>query len=624
MGKDDPIGRPDPFAQKVIKVAGVSSDAPQVSLVKEFTPSVEEIQSALGLSSQEATAGSSSGAREVAAEKSKGPATSGTLNGENPTPGSGIANGKAPTANSSRLQAGNIVSEAGQKRNLSPASKERNTGGARRVSRRSTGSTGPRRVITRRSLSNAGARPSTPAAAALSRSDGKAQATGSSAHALDKSRSKTNADTSSSKTNLQREAELGLACIRCKAQGTIAVTTLAGRKIGRCSRCKHASTPEELQAMVRKAEQNNPAAFCQAKLQTAAAPPAQQLQSQAPKEPSSANAGDEIILITRDEWNALLRKVEVLQRDSEAKTQKIKALDTVLSGLREENQALKQTTAERGAPRSSGIAESHREHPVRALEPPPPVKQVQNASIPGGTESAEACHDETTTGASYLKAAKTNWSPDVQRRLLEARAAMIKANLIRQRKLTIRAYYFRNVQRGKMSELRSILAKILPYECRVGISFIGGSIIELLADARTADRIDLMERLRFLRWRPVVDYEIFNDSLKKSATDLPGSLRTLKNLEMVRHRMALCLKYARHPDAEEWYKARKAEAERRIAALPPLTEDEGAANETLARKDDIDMVTAKPNVPLTDEDGFTSVVRKKVQSQDALNNVSCE
>ena len=126
MGKDGPIGRRDPFAQKVIKIAGVSINEPQASSVREFTPSVEEVQSALGLNEKEAGVSVDCVDEKGLPESLKEKGSLGTLNGQNASrrteviPQERSWSDVLPEGGNGMLQALNIVTEAGQKRTLSP------------------------------------------------------------------------------------------------------------------------------------------------------------------------------------------------------------------------------------------------------------------------------------------------------------------------------------------------------------------------------------------------------------------------------------------------------------------------------------------------------------------------
>ena len=98
-----------------------------------------------------------------------------------------------------------------------------------------------------------------------------------------------------------------------------------------------------------------------------------------------------------------------------------------------------------------------------------------------------------------------------------------------------------------MRKLWNILVKVLPLQCTVGVSVIGGSIVEIQADAETTNRVTL------LGWTFRPDWNIFSDSQKKVTDDLVEALRTLKNLEMVRHRLNVCPKCTQSQDGEERY-----------------------------------------------------------------------
>ena len=627
MGKDDPIGCPDPFAQKVIKIDGVSSvamDAPQVSPVQEFSPTVDEVRNALCLDDDNDFHASEGGGQVAEGDRARKIHLSRTSNGTNPLQKSTSAPPQTSKvaceqAGGRRLKATKIVLEAGQKRALSPGQKQATSQQSRRVSRKSLDKQGPRRSLPSRAARPVQTRRSGPLVTKAPQSEAPV--------AKPAVPEPSTSSRAPAKTNLQREAELGLTCIRCKNSGRVAITSLGGKNIGRCGSCKYTSTPTELLTMQREAAANCPAAFTQKKLSESIAQRATTEKDDASKAPMDVTQNAQpsekttesvanVMLITESEWSALLQTVEDLKKDSETKERRLTELEATVQYLQRENSSLKRAakvtneeerpaTTPRRVPQQQKaplMAPPKGDSAVRALQELP-----QEPDAPLGQETKSAVNDSPP---SFLQAAKANWSPDVMRRLIEARTELIKANFVRQRKLKIRAFYFRNAQRGKISDLRSILAKVLPWECRVGISFIGGSIVEILADIDTAKRIYMVDRLNALRWKFVPDYDIFSDSLKKTTTDLSDTLRTLKNLEMVKHRTSLCLKYVRNPDAEDWYNGKLAEAERRIAELPPITDEESNEGPQTEHDQTTPMDAEPAAAAPVDADGFTLVTRR--------------
>ena len=460
------------------------------------------------------------------------------------------------------------------------------------------------------------------------------------------------------KLNIQREAEIGLKCLRCKSKACIKVVRLQGKQVGRCASCKWVSKPDELQQMQRKAVGECPAAFCANEMESNVTTDGRPEGSNtlAGKDTAHMEGGNETnvqgkptevepvavdvaghhaMLITKDEWTSLLRQVEILRKDSDEKTRKLQQLETSIATLTAENKELKSklmtTRPQVGRPVLKASVLSNQ--PAIQQQAPMNVDsagrvQVSAETVPDTEQRTEAnprtdANPRTETNpktaeTSYASAARKAFSPDVLKRLIEARTALIQAKFIRQRKLNVRAFYFRNVQRGKISELRRVIATAFPWECRLKISFIGGSLVEILADTKTAADVDLVGRAAILRWKYVADYDPFSDSLKKTKNSLPDELRTLRNLEMVRHRMALCEKYAQHEDALQWYKQQKEEAERRIEAIPKQTtpamgEDGDLAMQACEQTNAEPLTEANKRQPDQDSDGFTFVTRKTKQ-----------
>lgn len=134
-------------------------------------------------------------------------------------------------------------------------------------------------------------------------------------------------------------------------------------------------------------------------------------------------------------------------------------------------------------------------------------------------------------------------------------------------------------------------------------------MVELLADEATAKRVKLVARIETLRWKFVEGYDLFSDSLKKSAETLPENIRKLRNLEIVRHRMNLCTQHTRNEEAVQWYKAQKAKAEALIETLSP----EGADQIEDNQEEDAIMKDDKPRAQHVDDEGFTLVTRRRSQ-----------
>lgn len=137
MGKDDPIGRRDPFAQKIIAIDGISLkavDAPQVSPIAEFTPTSEEVADSLDFSEKDSavlvnntTAEKRASCASTRLQKSRGSGTPNRHISLESANGSGSAidvesSGKERDRVSKdvRLTALPILETAGKKRALSP------------------------------------------------------------------------------------------------------------------------------------------------------------------------------------------------------------------------------------------------------------------------------------------------------------------------------------------------------------------------------------------------------------------------------------------------------------------------------------------------------------------------
>ena len=242
---------------------------------------------------------------------------------------------------------------------MSPGKKAVSGQQPRRVARKSLDKLGPRRSLPARNAKSAYSRTANPVPAAANVGPPpRVQNAGPSAIIPKTPRAPV-------KTNLQREAELGITCIRCENTGRVAITTLAGKKIGSFRSCKYTSTPAELVAMQREAEAKCPAAFTKKVIldshtpdtsdgqarklphSTNAPSTAMQVDQEAEQPPTDTQRADNVNLITESKWNNILQQVEYLKRDSKANEKRLTELEAFMQALRRENRELKNADAEK-------------------------------------------------------------------------------------------------------------------------------------------------------------------------------------------------------------------------------------------------------------------------------------
>jgi len=135
----------------------------------------------------------------------------------------------------------------------------------------------------------------------------------------------------------------------------------------------------------------------------------------------------------------------------------------------------------------------------------------------------------------------------------------------------VTAVYLKNVQGGPIGTVRRSLRESLPSWALLGLSFLGGSILEVVtADAQKAR---LVHTMRLMGIQELTAFSIFDDSLKKLKSGIHNDERTRRNVEKVQQRMRKIISGSQSMYAWRWYDQQLQEAERRLDALPRTAMD---------------------------------------------------
>ncbi len=125
--------------------------------------------------------------------------------------------------------------------------------------------------------------------------------------------------------------------------------------------------------------------------------------------------------------------------------------------------------------------------------------------------------------------------------LLENKCIMVKQP-------KVEAFYFRNIRRSPLGRLRAALRQSLPAWAILGLSFIGGSVLEVLCDCRLQHQ--LIATLKIAGIQNIKLFDILNDGLKREGNHQQNPLN---NLRAARRRLGQCAHKARNVFAKEWY-----------------------------------------------------------------------
>lgn len=115
-------------------------------------------------------------------------------------------------------------------------------------------------------------------------------------------------------------------------------------------------------------------------------------------------------------------------------------------------------------------------------------------------------------------------------------------------KPTIVPIYFKNIKRCRIGPLRAALRQILPSWAVLGLSFVGGSILEVLSDIKLESRV--VHLMKVINVRQVRGFNILRDGVKKEVKEDDVYL---KNVQAAKRRFARCIQTCRSEYAKDWY-----------------------------------------------------------------------
>ena len=128
----------------------------------------------------------------------------------------------------------------------------------------------------------------------------------------------------------------------------------------------------------------------------------------------------------------------------------------------------------------------------------------------------------------------------------------------------VKALYFKgfNFHSVKDKELYYELRTRLPQRAVLVLSFIGGSIVEILTDAPFLDRTKATLQQMGLT---CVNYDPLQDSLKK-VRNISDQERIIRNRRAVIRRARFCAFYTAELHTRQWYRSLAAKAQEKLNA----------------------------------------------------------
>lgn len=105
-------------------------------------------------------------------------------------------------------------------------------------------------------------------------------------------------------------------------------------------------------------------------------------------------------------------------------------------------------------------------------------------------------------------------SPQVRQKIDRMKKALRQNNSIIVQAPNITPVYFKNIRRGPLGQLRRALRESLPARSVLGLSFIGGPILEVLCDERLQHQF--IATLRIAGIRHIPKFDIVNEGRKRT------------------------------------------------------------------------------------------------------------
>lgn len=153
----------------------------------------------------------------------------------------------------------------------------------------------------------------------------------------------------------------------------------------------------------------------------------------------------------------------------------------------------------------------------------------------------------------------------IREKILKTKNILDQANLLVTYKPKPGAVYFKIVRRGPICATRTALRQSLPSCAVLGLSFVGGSMLEIIPDGRLKDR--LITTLEALSLQEVPKFDVYAATAKAREEHTSTEKGDMNNVHMVVKRMNECINTSRKVFARKWYETTKNKAEEVLESM---------------------------------------------------------
>lgn len=138
--------------------------------------------------------------------------------------------------------------------------------------------------------------------------------------------------------------------------------------------------------------------------------------------------------------------------------------------------------------------------------------------------------------------------PSMRDKINRMKQSLIQNKCIELQKPKVTPLYFKNIKRCRIGGIRAALRETLPSWAVLGLSFVGGSILEVLCDEKLQRR--LVYTLALVNIRQVKNFDVLKDGVKHLKND---KLSKIKNIDGAKRRLERCVTTTTSQYAREWY-----------------------------------------------------------------------
>ncbi|PXF46499.1 hypothetical protein BWQ96_03734 [Gracilariopsis chorda] len=178
----------------------------------------------------------------------------------------------------------------------------------------------------------------------------------------------------------------------------------------------------------------------------------------------------------------------------------------------------------------------------------------------------------TKTWSSIVRQERMSKLPDEQRMKIHQTLQAIEISNLRMNTAPeVDVVYIKGLKRSPYGLIRRSLQHSIPRSSLLGLSYIGGSILEIITLKSHKHR--LIETLQLLGLQHMANFSIRDDAMKKQGENSDKKTREMQNLTRLIRRMQRCVRNSKNPLATRWYAARLQEVNKRMTELDAKISD---------------------------------------------------